>query len=165
MDSYTADSARYPELDLEHIQRIMIATLKFHYEPDDHEAEKASNSYVMSLIAIMGGLPLPIINLIATLAFYLGNRKGTYFVRWHCTQALLSQLFLLPFNSAGFWWTISIIFTPETISSRYIAYIITLIIFNLAEFIGTIYSAIVTRKGRHVEWWVIGGLTNLICKS
>ena len=143
----------------------MIATLKFHYEPSEHEAEKASNSYVMSLIAIMGGLPLPIINLIATFVFYLGNRRGTYFVRWHCTQALLSQFVLLPFNSAGFWWTISIIFTSEKITSPYIAYLITIIIFNLAEFIGTIYSAIVTRRGRHVEWWVIGGLTNLICKA
>jgi len=143
----------------------MISTEKFMYTPSEHEAEKASNSYIMSLIAIMGGLPLPIINLLATLIFYLGNRKSTYFVRWHCTQALLSQFFLLPFNSAGFWWTISIIFTPETLSSKYIAYIITILIFNLIEFVGTIYSAIVTRKGQHIEWWVIGGLTNLICKS
>jgi hypothetical protein len=139
----------------------MIATLKFHYEPGEHELEKASNSYVMSLIAIMGGLPLPIINLIATFVFYLGNRRGTYFVRWHCTQALLSQFVLLPFNSAGFWWTISIIFTSEKISSPYIAYLITIIIFNLAEFIGILYSAIITRKGQHVEWWVIG----VICKA
>ena len=151
-------------MDLEYLQRTMIFSPKFQYIPGEHEAEKASNSYIMSLIAIMGGLPLPIINLIATLFFYLGNRKGTYFVRWHCTQALLSQFFLLPFNSVGFWWTISIIFSHETISSNYIAYIITLFIFNLVEFIGTIYSAIVTRKGEHVEWWFIGDLTNIICK-
>lgn len=143
----------------------MITTSNFHFQPSEHELEKASNSYLMSLIAIMGGLPLPIINLIATFIFYLGNRKGTNFVRWHCIQALLSQLFLLPFNSVGFWWTISIIFTPETITSNYIAYMITISIFNLIEFIGTIYTAVVTRKGRHIEWWVIGGLTNLICKD
>jgi len=143
----------------------MITTSDFHYQPSEHELEKASNSYLMSLIAIMGGLPLPIINLIATFVFYLGNRKGTYFVRWHCIQALFSQLFLLPFNSVGFWWTISIIFTPETITSNYIAYMITIFIFNLVEFVGTIYAAVVTRKGQHIEWWVIGGLTNLIVKD
>jgi hypothetical protein len=143
----------------------MITTSNFHYQPDEHELEKASNSYLMSLIAIMGGLPLPIINLIATFIFYLGNRKGTYFVRWHCIQALFSQLFLLPFNSVGFWWTISIIFTPETITSNYIAYMITIFIFNLIEFIGTVYTAVVTRQGQHIEWWVIGGLTNLIVKE
>ena len=44
----------------------MINTAKFDYEPTEHEAEKASNSYLMSLIALIVGLPLPIINLIAT---------------------------------------------------------------------------------------------------
>lgn len=136
----------------------------FYYTPSEHEAEKASNSYLMSLVAAIAGLPLPIVNLIATLAFYLGNRKGTYFVRWHCTQALLSQLSLLFINSAAFWWTFSVMFTDEKISSRYIAYMITVIIFNIAEFITTIYTAIVTRKGKHVEWWFYGAVTNIICK-
>jgi len=89
----------------------MIQIKSFAYEPGEHESEKASNSYLMSLIAVMVGLPLPIINLIATFIFYLGNRKGTYFVRWHCTQALLSQFSLLFINSFGFWWTVSIFFT------------------------------------------------------
>jgi uncharacterized Tic20 family protein len=143
----------------------MINATKFDYEPSEHEAEKASNSYLMSLIALIAGLPLPIINLIATLIFYLGNRKGTYFVRWHCTQALLSQLSMLFINSFGFWWTVSIIFTDETITDKYIAYIIAALIFNLTEFIATIYTAIQTRKGIHVTWWFYGNLTNLICKS
>lgn len=137
---------------------------KFDYEPGEHEAEKASNSYLMSLIAIIAGLPLPIVNLLATLIFYLGNRKGTYFVRWHCTQALLSQFSLLFMNSAGFWWTISVLFSDEKITTNYIAYIFTIILFNIVEFIGTIYTAIKTRKGVHVQWWFYGPLTNLVCK-
>ena len=44
----------------------MITKTKFNYEPLEHEFEKASNSYLMSLMAIIVGLPLPIINLIAT---------------------------------------------------------------------------------------------------
>ena len=143
----------------------MINVIDFQYKPGEHEAEKASNSYLMSLVALMVGLPLPIINLIATIIFYLGNRKGTYFVRWHCTQALLSQFTLLLMNSFGFWWTISIVFGPEEITTKYISYIMTAIIFNLAELIATIYTAVTTRKGKHVEWWFYGGLTNLICKA
>lgn len=143
----------------------MINVTKFSYQPGEHEAETASNSYLMSLIAIIAGLPLPIINLIATLVFYLGNRKASYFVRWHCTQALLAQLSMLFINSFGFWWTISIIFTDETITSKFIAYIISALIFNLTEFIATIYTAVQTRKGIHVEWWFYGNLTNLICKG
>lgn len=138
---------------------------EFYYQPGEHEAERASNSYLMSLIAIIAGLPLPIINLLATLIFYLGNRKSTYFVRWHCTQALLSQLSLLFVNSAGFWWTVSVIWGDEHATNKYFAYIISLIILNIVEFISTIYSAIQVRKGKHVSWWFYGDLTDLFCKQ
>ncbi len=143
----------------------MIQPKKFMYSPGEHEAETASSSYLMSLIAIIVGAPLPILNLLATIIFYLSNRKSTYFVRWHCTQALLSQLSMLFINSIGFWWTISIFFTSETITNKYIAYMISAIIFNIAEFFVTLYALIQTRKGLHVEWWFYGSLTNILCKS
>ena len=85
----------------------MILKREFPYTPGEHEAEKASNSYLMSLVAFVAGLPFPIINLIASVVFYFGNRKGTYFVRWHCMQALLSQFVVFLINNIGFWWTIS----------------------------------------------------------
>lgn len=142
----------------------MITLEKFEYTPHDNESEKASNSYLMSLLAIMAGLPLPIINLAATFIFYMGNRKSTYFVRWHTTQALLSQFSLLAMNSVAFWWTINILTQNNEISSHYISYMITIVIFNLGEFIATIYTAIQTRKGIHVKWWFYGELTDQICK-
>lgn len=142
----------------------MIQSKKFSYEPGEHEAESASGSYLMSLVAIVVGLPLPIINLIATLMFFLGHRRSSYFVRWHCTQALLSQLSMLLINSYGFWWTVSIVISDESVTSNYIAYVISVLIFNITEFIATIYTAIQTRKGIHVEWWFYGPLTHIICK-
>jgi uncharacterized Tic20 family protein len=133
-------------------------------QPSEHEAEKASNSYLMSLVAAIAGLPIPIINLIATFIFYMGTRKSTYFVRWHSTQALLSQFSLLFINSFGFWWTVSIVFTEKQITNSYVAYIIVLFFFNVAEIVATIHSAVQTRKGQHVHWWIYGDLTNLICR-
>jgi uncharacterized membrane protein len=133
--------------------------------PLEHEMEKASNSYLMSLLALLVGAPLPIVNLIATLIFYLGNRRATYFVRWHCTQALLSQLSVFFLNSYGFWWTVSILFTDATMSNEYIAYIITVGLFNLFEFISTLYTAIQVRKGVHVRWWIIGNITDQLVKK
>jgi uncharacterized membrane protein len=138
-------------------------TTSFAYTPSENEKERASNSYLMSLIAVIVGLPLPIVNLIATFIFFIANRKATYFVRWHCTQALLSQASMLFVNSYAFWWTIDIIFTEKEINNNYIAYLITVIIFNIVEFVSTIYTAIATRKGKHVQWWFYGTLTNLIC--
>ena len=153
------------QLDLEYLQiHLLNIMTEFPYKPSDHEAEKASNGYLMSLIALMVGLPLPIINLIAATIFYLGNRKGSYFTRWHCTQTLVSQATLLVTNSIGFSWTISVFFGNKVLTNSYIAYMITIFLFNLTEFIVTISAAIRTRKGQHVEWWFWGPLTNLICK-
>ena len=142
----------------------MSETAPFPYKPSDYEAEKASNSYLMSVVAVIAGLPLPIINLLATFIFYIGNRKGTYFVRWHCTQALLSQATVLVMNSAGFYWSLSIIFGDNHLTNDYVAYMITVVAFNIAEFIANVYAAIQTRKGHHVELWFFGPLTETLCK-
>ena len=137
----------------------------FPYQPGEHEAESASNSYLMSLVAVVAGLPLPIVNLLATFFFFIANRKKTFFVRWHCTQALLSQLSLFCMNTVGFWWTVSIMFFDQSVTNNYIGYMIVIFFFNVAEFIATIYTAVKTRNGKHVEWFFYGDLTNMICKA
>ncbi|MFJ1430160.1 DUF4870 domain-containing protein [Capnocytophaga canimorsus] len=143
----------------------MILTKPFPYRVTENEKERASNSYLMSVIAIIAGMPLPIINVLATLFFYLSNRKGTYFVRWHCMQALLSQLSVLCINSVGFWWTISVISQEKELTNLYFAYIISAFLFNLTEFIATIYTAVQTRKGEHISWWFYGDLTQTIVQE
>jgi len=135
------------------------------YQPNDYESEKASNGYLMSVVAVMVGLPLPIINLAATGFFYLGNRRSTYYVRWHCTQALLSQIFIVAMNSVGLSWTLGIVFGDKILTNQYIAYILTIIIFNLAEFIMNLAAAIKTRKGKLVYLWLFGPLSDLLCRK
>lgn len=143
----------------------MISNSTFYYRPNESELERASNSYLMSLVAVIGGLPLPILNLLASLFFYLGNRKSTPFVKWHCTQNLLSQFGLFFLNSTGFWWTFSIVFDDEKVTNYYVGYMITLVLFNLVEFISTIILASKTRKGIHAELFLFSDLTNLIIKK
>lgn len=120
-------------LELEYLERIMIQLRTFGEPTGDHEHEKASNSYLMSLVAVIAGLPLPIINLLATFFFFVANRKATQFVRWHCTQALLSQLFLLFINAGAFSWSAIIFFTDASINNIYIGYMLTVIIFNITD--------------------------------
>jgi uncharacterized membrane protein len=131
---------------------------------EDHHAEKASTSYLMSMVAIMAGLGLPLFNLIATFIFYMANRKESFFVRWHCTQALFSQLFLLLFNAPAFAWLMTIIFGSNEFNNNFFAYISVVLLINLIEFIATIYTAIQTRKGKHVEWIIIGPLAHSLVK-
>lgn len=134
------------------------------YSPEEHELESAANSYLMSLLAAMAGLPFPIVNLLGTVLFFFANRKATYFVRWHCMQALISQFPLFCTNSILFWWTVRVLAGWQEISSFYFAYLFTVIIFNVIDFIATIYTAVRVRKGRQVEWYVYGGITDLMCK-
>ena len=134
-------------------------------KPHEHELEAASNSYLMSLLVAMIGLPFPIVNLIATIIFFLANRRQTYFVRWHCMQALVSQLPLFCTNSILFWWTVRVLIGWTSLSSFYFAYLFTVLLFNLIDFIATIHTMIAVRQGKQVEWYVYGPLTHLLCKS
>jgi uncharacterized membrane protein len=119
----------------------------------------------MSVVAIMAGLPLPIINLIATLLFYFGNRKKSHFIRWHCTQAVLMQLSLFIINSISLSWTMAIIFGPKHLSNYYFAYLITVVLFNLVDLFVTINIASKIRNGKSSIVWFYTPLTQLICKK
>jgi uncharacterized membrane protein len=143
----------------------MIEKTTFLYHPLEYETEKASAGYLMSLVALIAGLPFPIINLIATVIFLFAHRKSTHFVRWHCLQAFFSQLSLVILNASAWYWTLSILFGNLSFSDYYFAYIITILIYNILELVATIYSAVYVRKGVHVKWWFFGSFTDIICKK
>ncbi len=143
----------------------MIHHPPFPYQPPVAEYEKASSGYLMSLVAIMVGMPFPIVNLVATGIFYLGNRRGGYFTRWHCTQAMLSQSTLFIINIFAVSWTLYVFFGAGELNNYYIAYLITALLINLLEFIMTIYTAVKTRRGVHVEWWFWGPMAHALCRK
>jgi hypothetical protein len=151
-----------------------------------HEYEQASNSYLMALIAIMAGVPLPIINLIASVGFYLASRSSTYFVRWHSIQSALGQLFLLPFNSVAFAWTLHFIITFGYLDSwhnrqsdtiwllnqhypatfiYYLIYIVVILLLNILEFGITIYTASRVRNCQNVRWFLLAVVTDRFCSK
>lgn len=129
---------------------------------EEFETERASNSYLMSIIFITFSLGIPIINLIATIVFYFVNKKSTNFVRWHCIQAMLSQLSLFFINTIFVIWVILLFTKVFDINDMFIAFTITVLFFNFLEFLSTISAAIKTRKGIHVKWLFYGPLTDYI---
>lgn len=148
-----------------------------------HELEQASNSYLMAVVSVMAGLPLPIINVIASFGFYLAHRKASYFVRWHCIQAVLAQAVMIPFNSIAFGWTLKIIFSShlfsqshthhydetifnngfsENASLYYWLYILLIVLLNIIEFFTVITTASQVRKGKNVRWFIIAGIADAL---
>ena len=130
----------------------------------EEEAEQASFAYLMTTLIVIVGLPMPIINVIGSVVFYLANRKKSYFVRFHCLQSMLSQLCVVPINALGVSWTIALITGNAQISDYYVAYIITIVGFNILEFVSSVYAAVQVRKKADVRFWLFGPMTELIYK-
>lgn len=144
-----------------HIEYMQIEN----YTPIEEEKEKACNSYLMSLVAVIVGLPMPIINLLATGFFWFMSRKASFYVRWHCTQALISQVPLFVMNNILFWWTIRILLCWTELSSSYISYFIVVNLYNIYDLIATSRSAILARKGGTHKWFAYGALTDILCRK
>ncbi|TVR83425.1 MAG: hypothetical protein EA409_02820 [Saprospirales bacterium] len=140
----------------------MIESTEYHYKPHPEEQERATNSYLMSLVVVIFGMPLPIVNLLASVIYYLGNMKASSFVRWHCVQVMLTQLFLFFINSVGFIWLMFIIFGNWEFTNYFIAYVLILLAFNISELVGTILSVLIIKRGKHPKWWIFGDLTDII---
>lgn len=134
------------------------------YRPREDEKEKASNGYLMSVIALMAGMPIPIINLLASVFFYLGNRRSTYYVRWHCMQAMISQITILIINAIGLDWTIQIFMGHIALTNLYLGYVATVIVFNIIELAVNISAAIRVRKGTYVKWWFWGEVADILTR-
>lgn len=113
----------------------------------ERECEDASNFYILTLVTAMVGLPFPIINLIACIIYWLNSRSKSPFVRFHAFQSVTSQIPIIIMNSVGLTWTLRIIFSDVPFSKLYIGYIITIIIFNLIDYVYNIIAAIKARKG------------------
>lgn len=126
------------------------------------DLEQASNSYLMAVISVMAGLPLPIINVVASFIFYLGYKRASYFVRWHCIQAIMAQAVMVPFNSIAFAWTIRLLVNNQSPDFYFAAYIFAILIFNIVEFLTVIITASMVRKGKNVRWFIIANIADAI---
>lgn len=113
------------------------------------EKEDAMGAYLMMFAAIGAGLPLPIINLIASVIYYFVQKKNTRFVRFHSLQSLWSQIPTTLINAGAMYWTLQIfLFDNLEISDMYYGYLGMLIILNLAYFAFSIVGAVKARNGK-----------------
>lgn len=134
-------------------------------QPDDitqTEKEDAMGSYLMMFAAFAVGLPLPIINLIAAIVYYILNRKKSRFVKFHCLQSLLSQIPTTLMNAVLVGWTIRLFvsnidaFEIMEFDSNYFGYLIAVAIANLIYVIFSIVGAVKANKG-HFYYFIFFG--------
>ena len=80
-------------------------------------------------------------------------------------QVLIAQAITMIVNSIAVYWAVGVLVWNFTLTNNFISFILTVAIFNIIEFIATIYSAIQTRKGKHISWLIFGPLTDLLVKE
>ncbi|MCH8535350.1 MAG: hypothetical protein LAT51_09805 [Flavobacteriaceae bacterium] len=123
---------------------------------DTTEKQKASLAYVVSIVVLIASVPLPLAGFLGTLGYAKVQEKYSNFVKYHCWQAVFSQLLVLIFTSIFWGWTAQILFTSKDFAQEYFYYVGFLVVFILIETIFAIVSAYQIEKGKHPKWWVIG---------
>jgi uncharacterized Tic20 family protein len=117
-------------------------------EISEREREDAMGAYLMMFAAVAIGLPLPIINLIASIVYYFINRKKSRFINFHCLQGLLSQIPTTIINWIFVIWGVSILVTDREASSEFWAYAIFAGVSTLLYFIICLIAAYKARQGK-----------------
>jgi uncharacterized membrane protein len=113
--------------------------------------------YLMMFAALAVGLPLPIINLIASIIYYYTNKNNSRFVRFHTYQAMISQLPLTLLNAVCVGWALRIFLSASwIITPAFIGFAMMLAVANLVYLIFGIISAVKASKGRMYYYWIFG---------
>jgi len=141
---------------------MMEASKAYHPLPQpeeltNKEKDDAMGGYLMMFAALAVGLPLPIINLIASIVYYYTNKTNSRFVRFHTYQAMISQLPLTLLNAICVAWALRIfVATSWYITPEFTGYAMMLAVANLVYIIFGIISAIKASKGRMYYYWIFG---------
>jgi len=118
-------------------------------EISEREKEDAMGAYLMMFAAVAIGLPLPIINLIASIIYYYINRKKSRFINFHSLQSLLSQIPTTIINWALVIWSVTIIFKDDwKLTPEFWGYAIFAGVSTLLYFIFGLIAAYKARQGK-----------------
>lgn len=122
-------------------------------QPDDipiREREDAMGAYLMMFASIGAGLPLPIINLIASVIYFYVNKGKSRFIKFHAHQSLLSQFPTSLINAGLVFWSAQIwIFDNlEFPGNVFWGYFWMAVVANVLYFIFSIVAAVKARKGQ-----------------
>ena len=141
---------------MEHFERIPQP-----YEITSKEKEQGLAAYLMMFATAAAGLPLPFLNLIASLAYFYFTKTTSRFVYFHSLQSLLSQLPVSLMNSVAVFWAIRIIFFDALFSDLYKGYLAVVVLANLLYVLFSLIAAAKAYKGRMYYFLFFGKISYL----
>jgi len=137
--------------------------MEYHAVPQPEEIEirerdDAMGAYFMMFATTALGLPLPIINLIASIVYYYVNKAKGRFVQFHILQSLYSQIPVTALTTGVFIWTLRNFFGGYGFNNYYWGYLIMTGFVSLIYFIFSIVAAVKSNKGRFYYFVFFGKL-------
>jgi uncharacterized membrane protein len=122
------------------------------------EREDAMGAYLMMFAALGAGLPLPMINLIASVVYYYLNRQKSRFVRFHALQSLWSQLPVTVMNGFLVIWSIRLLILQGYLNQWFWGLLLAALVINLIYIGFSLYAAAMAHKGRMYYFLFFGRL-------
>ncbi len=128
-------------------------------EISERERDDAMGAYLMMFASLAIGLPLPLLNLVASLIYFLVNRKTSPFVAFHSLQGLLTHIPVTLLNAGVVGWLIGILVSHVGFFAPFFWYLCFTALANIAYIVWTIVAIIQSRKGRFFYMPVLGRIS------
>ena len=137
--------------------------MEFHALPQPEEIslrerEDAMGAYFMMFASLAAGLPLPFINILASIIYYYVNKKTGRFVQFHSIQALIAHIPVAILNTIIVIWGFLIMFYDYYMNVNFKAFATMAITANLVYIVFSVIAAIKAHKGHFYYFWFFGKL-------
>ncbi len=125
----------------------------------EREKDDAMGAYLMMFASLAIGLPIPVLNLVASIIYFFVNRKTSPFVAFHAFQALLTHIPVVLLNAGVVAWLITNLVTHAPSWPGFFWYLFFSVLINLAYIIWSIVALVHASKGRFFYMPVFGRLS------
>jgi uncharacterized membrane protein len=127
-------------------------------EPTVQQSEDAMGAYLMMFATLAMGLPLPILNLVASIIYAAIHRNKSDFVRFHVLQSLYSQIALSGLNAYAVFTVVGALFFDRSFEPHWLGWLLALVGLNLMYIAFSIVAAVKARKGEMYKFILFGDL-------
>jgi len=125
----------------------------------ERERDDAMGAYLMMFASLAIGLPIPLVNLVASVIYFLVNRKTSPFVAFHAHQALLTHIPVVLLNAGVVAWLIVNLATQAGFHPGFFWYLFFTVAVNLAYIAWSIVALVHAHKGRFFYMPLVGRLS------
>ncbi len=118
------------------------------HELSEREKDDAMAAYLMMFASWAIGLPLPLINLVASLVYFFINRRTSKFVAFHALQSLMFHIPVVCLNTGAVAWLIVLLASGFHAIGFFLIYLVFVAMVNILYIVLSIIALLWAHRGR-----------------